>query len=249
MLQISPTAMAALERSSFLRYQSGLVPHLQQHFPFQAKYLGSDGLLRLIGQACANAESFEFRNKRSLCLWTDLSMMFGIGFHDDPQLPWAARIIDACRTDTERVRINRLWKHAAVYQQYVLGDEIFPERAYLSERQIRALGEVGMQDFSYDDKAYLRLIWPEKSYLLGSAGFAQLQDISNSLTRKYGIGDIACRNAIMVHAFLFGHAFAIDPQFPWLLSTLESYSESSSEEWLRRFIKSFDEHLLNSLEA
>ena len=131
MLTISRLQMNLLEQVATKQHQQELLLHTCEHFPGHARYLGEQGLLRVIRHGCELAKKHGFETERDLCLYTDLTIMLGVGFDSDPQLEWAREILEDPLLVDPRSRMEDLWDQAMFYVERVLGPEdVFPRLPY-----------------------------------------------------------------------------------------------------------------------
>lgn len=85
MLIIRESQLRILAADSSERW---LVQHVTRCFPQYARALGEDQLLVSIRQKRARAMRY-FNSEKGICLFIDLTCLFGDDFDEDPKLPWA----------------------------------------------------------------------------------------------------------------------------------------------------------------
>jgi len=242
MLTISASQIDALENAVFRRFQWRLIPHVREHFPLHADYLGDHGTLRVIEQACTRAETFGFETERDLCLFTDLSIMLGAGFDSDPQLPWAKACLNGTSPVVPAKRMDVLWDSAMGYLETVLGPEcIFPVRPFSLDRRQRSMavllngskGSAAISDHFYT-------IWPQKVDYLGVPALNVLIQNSLQLARHYRLPEHEGGYEFAVNAFLFGHRFYADPLYPWVNDILHSNAAQAGQERIGQLTSAFN---------
>lgn len=227
MLSIRKKQMDVLEQSALKHFQKGLIPHVRKHFPVHAEYLGDQGVLLVIEHSCAHAGVYGFETERDLCLFTDLSIMIGVGFDTDPQLPWAAAILQDVSLAVPRDRMDMLWDKALEYIANVLGPyDVFPVKAYrFAARRLR-LDSPDLVAGSEENTiiAYLEAIWPEKVKNVGISRLIELIGKSSDVSNSFGVTHVQGQAEFTILAFLIGHHFFNDPVYPWAQDIL-NYSQ------------------------
>ncbi|HRF61751.1 MAG TPA: hypothetical protein PK708_02445 [Candidatus Competibacter sp.] len=95
MLVMRKSQMEAFEHVAAQRFAEGLLDHFQTFFPQHAAVLGNAQLQRALRYSLQRAESRGLGTERAVYLYIALMFMLGSGFDEDPQLPWAAREVEA----------------------------------------------------------------------------------------------------------------------------------------------------------
>jgi len=242
MLAISASQMSALESAVFGRFQRGLIPHVREHFPHHADYLGDRGILRVIEQACKRAEALGFETERDLCLFTDLSIIFGAGFDSDSQLPWAkAGLNDALLVEAKRIDV--LWDSAMAYLESVLGSEhIFPVRPFFLDRDQRCMVGLNTRREMAKILDHFYIVWPQKAECVGTPALNVLIKNSQQLACHFQLPEVEGGFELALHAFLFGHRFYVDPLYPWANDILGFATVQVAKDRIQRLVSAFDVH-------
>lgn len=223
MLTIRKEQIEVFENIAIQKFYRKLIPHVYEHFPSHAKYLGENAVLAVIENGCKQALSYGFKSERDLCLYSDLTIMVGVGFDTDPQLPWATEILSDKSLKDPWDKMDKLWDRAMTYLESVIGtEEVFPIQAYNLFRKkdymnhpLGSINNVNKRIIEYFVK-----IWPEKFEYIRNNKLEQF--ISNSLYNaiRYGISHPEEQTEFTIFAFLLGHRFFIDPVYPWIVSIL-----------------------------
>jgi len=224
MLTIRREQIRVFDQEAVKRFQEGLIPHLNEHFPAYVKYLGGQGIRRVIELGCRNATHHGFDTDRDLCLYTDLSIMLGAGFDTDPQLPWAGSILRDPGLRDPWDRMDKLWDTAMEYLVRVCGpDDVFPEKTYrLAIRQLPLKGPAFAPESMVNAVSrFLEEIWPEKAEDIGSPGLIRSVGRSLAEAGRFGITHPGGKADFAVFAFLLGHHFFRDPVFPMAQNILD----------------------------
>jgi hypothetical protein len=75
------------------KFEDWMVSHLQKFFPSQCEPLGEGELRAFIQLGIVRAAHYEIREKREVCRFIDLMMVFGQDFDSSEQTSWAAEIL------------------------------------------------------------------------------------------------------------------------------------------------------------
>ncbi|WNG41389.1 hypothetical protein F0U61_52635 [Archangium violaceum] len=254
MFSIPRSMLEGFEQVAFQRYQQGLIFHIREYLPGHATYLSEQQLLRVIQRGCELAEGHGFKTERDLCLYTDLTLMLGSGFDSDPQLEWVPEILKEPVLVDPRSRMDALWDQAMDYMDHILGPGgVFPKRAYRKDRsqKDRWRRMVGIGRLTATDEeallSYFDDIWPEKARYVGGTALRTLIREGRKTAEGYGIRNGVGQAEFLIHAFLFGHQFHADPQYPWAHDVLGDEKVSYDQEKIVRMVKAFDEHLNEAL--
>lgn len=224
MLRIRQSQYKIFEDATFQRFQEQMIHHIVEHFPHHADYLGHDGIFQVIKCACAQGEAHGFNTERELTLFTDLSIILGVGFDSDPQLSWAKTYLDD-KTITGKTRIDGLWDNAISYLDRLLGPEnLFPTEPFLIMQGIQRnnVFVASIYDQPETIGKYLRTIWPEKSAYIGEPAVNALLKYTRQLAHHYRLPIAQGYCELTLHAFLFGHHFITDPVYPWASQILNA---------------------------
>jgi len=98
-------ALDQLSRESFVER---MLVHLNRFFPEHCRALGDASMREAIDHGIERAETYGIVNERDVCLYIDLMFGFGRDFDTDPELPWAAEVLNDEQIAAPKQRINRL---------------------------------------------------------------------------------------------------------------------------------------------
>jgi hypothetical protein len=249
MLTISRSQMNLLEQIAFQQYEQRLILHIREHFPGHAGYLGDQGLLRFIRHSCELAEKHGFETERDLCLYTDLTIMLGIGFDSDPQLEWTREILEDPLLVDPRSRMEDLWDQAMLYMERVLGpDGVFPQHPYQVARRLRLARTSPVTDSNENTLiSYFHDLWPEKTRYVDATALCAMIGKSKEAAACYGIRHELGQIEFSIHAFLFGHLFHADPLYPWITDILNGDRAIDGHEKIHQMVSTFDAYLSTAL--
>ena len=89
-------------------------------FPEKAAYVGDANLAELIGEARAEAATYDFQSVRAQVLLVALKYAFGHGCTDDPLYPWISQTLTDERISDPAARARRLETKAMTWLDHVV---------------------------------------------------------------------------------------------------------------------------------
>lgn len=203
---------AGLPRQQFERDMAG---YLQRYFPFEA---GRAALDEWVSSGLDKASSYGFASRYEYSLVLALVAMLGVGFDEDPQLPWAAELLAAPGARTTD-RIDGLYARALAF----LGAAAGPKCGWLVRAKLRLL----RQDMTVFDQAVhrralaarlcerLQQLYPQKAAAVGERALGLVARQAIDITGAQGARATAPAFIHAVHMFYLGSAFDTDPCYPW----------------------------------
>lgn len=87
-------SLDGLPAASGPEFYQHLVTRLKVIFPEKCDYVGELGLRRLIQRGIKQASAYQITDRRGVAVYVGLMFMLGSGFDEDPQLPWAAGVLN-----------------------------------------------------------------------------------------------------------------------------------------------------------
>lgn len=229
MLQLSRFQMQALrdgQRSDFI---VELARHAERFSPKLTQQLGREQTLLVAESAVVRAEKIGFRLRGPTRLILELSFLFGSGFIDDPQTPWAGAILADSSKPLEINKAEALHATGLKTLQLISGDD---NRA-INRALVRLNDTVRSpyRNFLIDNPvASLRIIHPEKFEYLGEHSVNQLVASAHcEVTERLRLPLVPGGALVSCLTFAFGHRFYDDMQYPWIKRTLFSSRLSTPE--------------------
>lgn len=125
MIQINAEQMAAFQHNAEARYADDLCARLSALYPEETTALGDARLRRLVAEGIPKARTYDLAAERDVALFVDLMLFLGAGFDTDPNLPWAAAILNDDYITDPQLRIDTL--HARALQHFSGTDQTEPE--------------------------------------------------------------------------------------------------------------------------
>ena len=221
MLTIDRRQLDSLEAIAVENYENAMSAHLNSLAPEHTGAMGREALSRFITSARKRALSFGITQTDTTRVWLELSMLWGIGFPDDPQFSFARSILE--QGSDELLRMRRLHREAREFLLLTNGEGLKHHRA--------ALKRVASEDLSTrfvdeqpDDTSIVRKLeelWPEKYRAVGSTDMAELVALCRADAAARGL-DVGAGSALLsVLALFMGRGCVEAPQYPWLARSLE----------------------------
>jgi hypothetical protein len=109
---IRPEQMAAFSTALVDAFETAMVNHLSRCFPAECRVLGEAGLHETIRYGIERARVYEITSCREVCTYIDLMIVFGPDFDQDPELPWAASILNGNRWNDTATMLDQLYRAA-----------------------------------------------------------------------------------------------------------------------------------------
>ena len=107
MLQIRDEQLRALEEARFRQLEEQTIAHVREFFPGECASAGERAVRDGIHEVVERARIHGFTSERSITKFVNLAFTFGRKFDRDPQLSWAAEILNDDRDAEEKM--NRLY--------------------------------------------------------------------------------------------------------------------------------------------
>lgn len=115
MIHVNAEQMAALEDTARVQYQARLCERLFALYPQEAGALGEPGVAALVADGQTRAAQYGIDSERDVALFVDLTLFLGDGFDSDPDLPWAAEILQDELIVDPGLRIDTLHARALAH--------------------------------------------------------------------------------------------------------------------------------------
>jgi hypothetical protein len=104
MLKFSKAQLDNIEKAMQASFELRVVDYLRKAFPNAANPMTDADLLQFVRAALTRAASHELLIEWNLLRFVEYTLMFGLGFEDQPAFDWAQRILgDAGLNDTEKM--------------------------------------------------------------------------------------------------------------------------------------------------
>ena len=108
MFTIRLAQLAAIGEARVESFKDRLAAHLRQAFPDQTGALDDAALQDVAALAHERAREHGIVSERGVASWAELMLRYGRDFHNDPQLPFDARILQERKVYRRQPRIDKL---------------------------------------------------------------------------------------------------------------------------------------------
>jgi hypothetical protein len=237
MLVILKDQMQAFELIDPKSFEESMLEHVREYFPKIVEVAGEEKILVFNRRSHERAKEYGFATRHEVYLFIDFMVMLGSGFDADPQLPWAADILQDESIPDPTARIDQLYDTVIRYLDQVVGkDGVFPVgpmRTLIDyplgqlEQRLAAGLEQGMLD-------EFKRICPQKYDLVSEDQFRKLITEGVELAGAYGFIRNREVGFLLILMYVFGHCFASDPQYSVLTDVLVDKNLSDGKQKLGR---------------
>ena len=225
MLVIRREQLEVFEDVAWTAFQEDLIAHVRRSLPWQSEIIQASGVRKVVALALKRAVRHGFTNKGPIRLYAELMFLLGSDFDTDPQCPWAADILNDRTVSDEMDRAHHLFVQFEDYNREVCGlDDV--RRAAALRRLIDQTTEVPSEGDTWERDTILLFdrISPEKCAYIGEPAMTQLIQRSKDEAGLQGITSGRCIALLSLLMFTFGHGCLVDPQYPWMATSLEAAS-------------------------
>lgn len=223
MLKIRQEQMTVFEEHAERDFEEEMVQHALKSAPRLSRVIGEPGVRQTVTMGLERAKQHGFTNRGPMRFYLESMVAFGSDFDTDPQIPWAAEILDDQSMPDQMARADRLYVKIDDYYKKVMGpgnEWGIQAMRRITEAKADIFGRPGM-DFDRRILAGLRHMYPEKCAYVGEAPLRSLVSEAMTSAQRYGITSEAGRGLLAGLMFGFGHGVTRDPQYPWVGRTLE----------------------------
>jgi hypothetical protein len=216
--------MQAFEKAALAEFERRMLGYVADGFARQTSLLGPAQMRRVIALGRERAERRGHKTEREIYLYLTLMLMLGSWFDEDPQLVWAAEMLDDRSIRHAPARLNRVHGAAMDYLDAVAGEN--------NEHLIKAL--VRIRDFDpastatipadrFEDEMVRTLsrFHPQKADRQGEEATRTIVRQAGALARRHSLAGQSAVCLLAGLAFMLGAGFHRDPQFPWAQESLE----------------------------
>jgi hypothetical protein len=104
MLIIRQAQFAVLSQYETRKFENWMFAHLHRFFPAECAAAGDARVIETIRYGIQRAAAHRITDKRDVCRYIDLMVVFGLDFDRDPKLRWAADILARRADSRSRMR-------------------------------------------------------------------------------------------------------------------------------------------------
>lgn len=235
MLKIRSEQMEALEQAAIRNFEQRLLQHLREYFPKHTKLMAEEQLKKVIHYGWERAQTYGLTAENSITLFTDLMFLLGRGFDTDPQLPWAAEILNKELSDEERTQT--LYEKAIDYLNRVSGEKnehIDAAQARIRDEKPEDLAQVPITLLPEQLLRRLKKVFPQKYDNVGEPALHEMIQQGMAAANQYEITNSRGLATYIGLMFMLGASFDTDPQFSWAREVLTDPSVGNEHERTER---------------
>ncbi|BDC48756.1 hypothetical protein F183_A10720 [Bryobacterales bacterium F-183] len=253
MLVIRDAQMSIFRSESKLRLEQDLVYHFLRTYPRECRQAGGEAqIAKVVSAGMDKAEEFGFKGRAELSLFIALGFILGCDFYRDPQIPWAAEILnDRRKIRNASLRINAVYDQMLEYLGATAGENALPVVKALIRLRDWDINTAPVVGASWEDEmlALFQRLYPQKTEHQGEeANRFLLHDALAKCDMTYEIRSRQGKALMAILMFMLGSGFDHDHLHPWAARILKSpqYAKSEAERIAALYKASFD-HLQQSL--
>lgn len=222
-LIIGETQQAALVGLAVECYVDELTRHARGFAPALCDTLDDEPLRAAVRDDMRRAGALGFVQRGPVRLHLEMTLLFGVGFADDPQYPWAAALQGSLGFADPMDRADDLHARVVAYVDEVGGPDDAHGRAAWRRLAARVDGglELDPNDLDAELLELLTTVHPHKVAAVGAAPVQRL--ISEARTRArevHGFTSARAHALMAALAFGLGHRCDTDPFLPWISRAL-----------------------------
>lgn len=230
-IKIRSEQVQVFEQAAVRNFEDRMIEHLREFVPRHFKMLEEADFRKIIQYGWERAKSHRLTSERSVRIYIQLVLMLGSSFDSDPQMPWAAEILNDESIQDETERIDRLHDKAWDYADYVALDygdvegDVDSSRFVEKIRQIRRERNEVLQQSDVPE-FYKRMImeikqtFPKKCEYIGELSLRRLIQRGIESAKSYGITIERGVVLFVSMMFVLGSGFDTDPRLPWASAIL-----------------------------
>jgi hypothetical protein len=224
MLQLRTEQMEVFRQAAVQNFEDRMVKHLKEYFTKPCDALGEAEIRRIIHFALEQIRSYGMMSEGSVNLYLDLMFMLGRSFDKDPQLPWAAEILNDESIVDETSRLDLLYDKAADFVERVAGDRnehVFKAMRRILQEPIAPPPLTDLPEFYGYIVGWLGKLFPEKHLYIGELSTRRLTHRGLGAARSYGLTSGRGVTIYIGLMFMLGSGFDTDPQYSWAATVLK----------------------------
>ena len=237
--------MKAFKLDALSKFEDKMVQHVRQFTPKHSEILGEDGVREVIQLGMDRAKSYDFTNQGPVSFYIELMLMLGSDFDTDTQYPWAGNILGDPSITNQMQRADGLYVKAMDYVENVVGtNSEYNKEAILKVSQL-GLERLIMSGGILEDDIIMQMsmVHPKKCEYLGESALRALVSQGIKLAGSFDIYTSHGGRLLAGLMFCFGHGCCNDPQFRWIVETLNRPYFGNSEKRVDRLYSKWKTYL------
>ena len=227
MVIIRREQMALFDRLPRLLFEKRLIRHFFRFYERECKDLGVDQVHLVIKNGIEKAEKCGYSSQRDIGFFISLMFLFGSGFDNDPQLPWAkSGLLDESVADTSD-RIGRVWSSAMQYIDTVTGEKnehLIMAMKKLNDYDFSAIHQIPDIEFANHVCIQLDKLYSVKCEYHKKKVTQKLVLDGIATAKSFGFEDNESIIMFCILKLFIGWEFYRDPLYPWVSKILNDDS-------------------------
>jgi len=219
MLIIRQAQMDALTGAMTRNFENRMLAHFAKRYPQRTRRIGEAALQRAILSGIEQARRYELTTEGGIYVYLSLLFILGDRFGEDPQLPWAQKILtDASTNGAPRIRMERLHQAGTRYLEQTFGarHELLEQATRrISGQQLQSFLQIPGDNLRQEIHQLLQHIYPEKAAALDSAALKAFIRLGADGAKRHRISDRPTALRYLLLMLLLGSYFDGSPLFPW----------------------------------
>ncbi len=222
MLVLTTRQLSVIDEAARERFIERMGRHLTAFAPDIGRLIGVAGMRGLASRGMDDAARFGFRQAGPVRLYLELICQFGVGFADDPLLPWAARALTDPHYPDEFDRATLLHEAQTAYIARVSGPGHARARAAFERlaARLERRPEEGLSPGAVC--ALLRADYPERAADAGPEALAELVALGGRAARLVALPQATGQAVASGFLFAVGHRAFEDPRHPWIARSVSA---------------------------
>jgi hypothetical protein len=253
MLLIRKEQIDVFKEISIKNFEKTLVQHVQSVAPEIANIAGESNVRRIVQVGMQQAFNYGFSYQGTVRFYIDLMLLLGYGFDDDPQFPWASKILNSSDSRGEMFRAKKLFIFLNDYLDTVHGEK----NIYLTEaiNQFNTMNMIDTEYYHINDYQEcldkIKFIYLQKFEYVGDQSLLDLMKESKKIALSLSMFNKSSFMVITVLMFSFGHKVFEDPLYPWVYASLNKrdLEESKRVQIIYNKINTYLDHALTNLKG
>jgi hypothetical protein len=220
MLVIRDAQMKVLGDDARARFEAQLRDVFLAVYPRECRQAGGPtAVLDWVRHGLQAAQAAGHDSGQEGSRWVALTMMLGVDFAVDPQLPWVREALDDADGADGAARLDRLYARTVDYLGATAGED--------AELVVRALLRIRAIDYAaiapqHDEAAAvadactrLQALYPAKFAFQGAELTARTVAQDRARARAHGLQDAGAQFLFVLLGFMLGSGFDHDPLHGW----------------------------------
>jgi len=224
--------MALFNALPRLLFEKRLIRHFFRFYERECKDLGEDQVHLVIKYGIEKAEKYGYSSQRDIGFFISLMFLFGSGFDNDPQLPWAKSGLEDASVEDTSDRIGKVWSNAMLYIDTVAGES--NEHLVVAMKKLRdydfsAIRQMQGNKFKTHANTVLTELYPTKCEYHKEEITRQLVLDGMATAKSFGLEDNESVIMFLILKLFLGGEFYMDPLYPWISAILNDDTLNSVE--------------------